>query len=157
MTVPNTYKHGYPPNKYAEVVFAGKYQRDPSTSDLYSPTVGGYWPLGTVWINENLGTAFILTDIVSGNSAQWTEIAAAPVEGGTAATKGTFTLVGGTVTIPTTAVLATSVICVNPHVLGTVTVPSAFYTPITPGTSFAITASQALIRHLEHGRSLTNG
>lgn len=59
-------------------------------------------------------------------------------------TSGTATLVGGTVTVNTTTVTATSRIRLTAQNLGTVTVPSALAVSArTPGSSFTILASQA--------------
>ncbi len=66
----------------------------------------------------------------------------APVVGGAAATKGTFTLSSGlSGDISTTAVLTGSVICLTVTSLGTVSVVSTFLVTIDNGTKFNITAS----------------
>lgn len=65
------------------------------------------------------------------------------VTGGAAATKGTFSLTGGSSgAIDTTAVLTGSSVLVTVTVLGTVTVASAFLVTIVNGSHFTLTASQ---------------
>lgn len=67
---------------------------------------------------------------------------AAPVVGGAAATKGTFSLtLGLSGSISTTAILTGSVVCVTVTSLGTVTVASTFLVTISNGSHFTITAS----------------
>lgn len=66
------------------------------------------------------------------------------VTGGGAATKGTFTLTGGSSgSISTTAVLTGSSVLVTVTSLGTVTVASSFLVTITNGSHFVLTASDA--------------
>lgn len=68
--------------------------------------------------------------------------APAPVVGGAAPTKGTFTLSSGlSGNITTTAILTGSVVAITVTSLGTVTVASTFLVTISNGSHFSITAS----------------
>jgi hypothetical protein len=73
MTSPTTYKLGFPKLKYSVVPMASgaPFQRDPTTSDLFDPKVGGYYNIGTVWPNEATGGAWMLGSITGGNTANW--------------------------------------------------------------------------------------
>ncbi len=57
MTSPTTYKLGYPKLPYSTVPMASgaPFQRDPTTSDLKDPRVGGFYQIGTIWPNEATG------------------------------------------------------------------------------------------------------
>src|SRR5574338_2043 len=70
MVSPNTFKHGYPFNKYAMMPCVSS-ESDPTTSDLYHPTAGGFYPLPTLWSNSTNNKAYILTSITSGTTANW--------------------------------------------------------------------------------------
>jgi hypothetical protein len=66
------------------------------------------------------------------------------IKEGANCTMGVATLVGGTVTVNTSKVSATSRIQLTPQSLGTVTAPKAVaVTARTPGTSFVITSADA--------------
>lgn len=66
----------------------------------------------------------------------------APVVGGAAATKGTFTLTGGSSgDISTTAIATGSVVCVTVTTLGTVSVAQSFLVTITNGSHFVLNSS----------------
>ena len=68
----------------------------------------------------------------------------APVVGGAAATKGTFTLTsGGSGSISTTAILTGSVVAITITALGTVTTANAMLVTITNGSHFVITSADA--------------
>jgi hypothetical protein len=73
MTSPTTYKLGFPKLKYSVVPMASgaPFQRDPTTSDLFDPKVGGYYNIGTIWPNEATGGVWILASISGGNTANW--------------------------------------------------------------------------------------
>lgn len=73
MTVPSTFKLGYPSLKY-EMTPCMQMERNPTTSDLNHPTVGGFYPIPTIWVNKNTNNAYILTGITSGTTANWTPI-----------------------------------------------------------------------------------
>lgn len=76
MTSPTTYKLGFPKLKYSVVPMASgaPFQRDPTTSDLFDPKVGGYYNIGTVWPNEATGGIWMLGSITGGNTANWVGI-----------------------------------------------------------------------------------
>lgn len=69
MTTPNTYKHGYPPIKYQYPAVIVS-ENDPTSSDVFHPTAGGYYPISTLWVNKTNDGAWILTSI-SGYTANW--------------------------------------------------------------------------------------
>ena len=73
MTSPSTYKLGYPKLKYSVVPMASgaPFQRDPTTSDLLDPKVGGPYKIGTVWPNEATGAIWMLGYVSSGSTAHW--------------------------------------------------------------------------------------
>lgn len=73
MTSPTTYKLGFPKLKYSTVPMASgaPFQRDPTSSDLFDPKVGGYYQIGTVWPNESTGGIWMLSKITGGNTAVW--------------------------------------------------------------------------------------
>lgn len=50
MTIPTTYKLGFPKLKYSVVPMASgsPFNDDPTTSDLLDPRVGGFYQLGTI-------------------------------------------------------------------------------------------------------------
>lgn len=124
------------PDQYA-VVSANDPHQYSNPTDNKNPRTGYFWPPSSLCVNETTGTPWIF------NGEAWVQLELSPKTGGTAATKGTFTLTAGSSgAIATTAVLPGSVIAVNVHTLGTVTAASAFLTTITSGTSFVITASQ---------------
>lgn len=140
MTTPSTYKKGYPPEKYSTVPCITE-TRDPTTSDLYHPTAGGFYPTPTIWCNKSTGACFILGSITSGTTANWENFSLN--SGGTDARKGQVTLVAGTATVTTTAVEAGSVIALTIVTLGTVTDPMPLYVTIDPGVDFDITSEDA--------------
>lgn len=76
MTSPTTYKLGFPKLKYSVVPMASgaPFQRDPTTSDLFDPKVGGYYNIGTVWPNEATKAIWMLGSITNGNTANWVGI-----------------------------------------------------------------------------------
>jgi hypothetical protein len=50
MTSPTTYKLGFPKLKYSVVPMASgaPFQRNPTSSDIFDPVVGGQYKIGTV-------------------------------------------------------------------------------------------------------------
>ncbi len=98
MTTPSTYKLGYPPLKYSVVPFAGAFTSDPTTSDVSSPTVGGNYKIGTMWVNTSTNGVWVLTGIVA-NAAQWqgvTDPATGNVDGPASATDNAIARFDGT-------------------------------------------------------------
>lgn len=73
MTTPSTYKLGYPPLKNSVVPFAGSFQRDPTSSDIMDPTVGGVWPASTVWVNAATTGIWMFANVTAG-AAVWKAI-----------------------------------------------------------------------------------
>ncbi len=69
---PNTYKHGYPVDRYTLVPMASgaPFQRDPTTSDVYDTRAGGNYQIGTIWPNAATGGVWILSQI-SGGVPSW--------------------------------------------------------------------------------------
>lgn len=65
---PNTYKHGYPVDRYTLVPMASgaPFQRNPTTSDVYDSRAGGNYQIGTIWPNAATGAVWILSQISSG-------------------------------------------------------------------------------------------
>lgn len=101
MTSPTTYKLGFPKLKYSVVPMASgaPFQRDPTSSDLFDPKVGGYYQIGTVWPNEATGGVWILSSISGGNTANWlgiTDAASGNVDGPASATDNALTRFDGT-------------------------------------------------------------
>lgn len=76
MTVPSTYKLGYPPQKYP-LTPCITMDRAPTASDLYHPTVGGFYTIPTIWVDKTGDAIYFLTSITGGTSANW-EIVAPP-------------------------------------------------------------------------------
>lgn len=68
MTSPLTYKHGFPKVKYSVVPMASgaPFQRNPTTSDLFDPQVGGQYRIGTLWPNVANGAMWMFTGNNSG-------------------------------------------------------------------------------------------
>lgn len=73
MTTPSTYKKGYPPSKYSQLPVITA-ESDPTTSDLYHPTAGGFYPIPSLWVNKTNDRAYVLTSITSGTTANWNGI-----------------------------------------------------------------------------------
>lgn len=73
MTTPSTYKLGYPALKYS-MVASVRFTRDPTTSDLNNPTVGGFYEIPTIWVNQNTTNAFIFTGVTNSTTAVWVPI-----------------------------------------------------------------------------------
>lgn len=146
MTSPTTYKLGFPKLKFSVVPMASgsPFQRSPTSSDFLDPKVGGPYRIGTLWPNEAGGSLWWFTNPVSGNSANWQQLANAPSSASsTAPTKGSFTLTAGThAQIPTTAAVTGAVIVYTVVTLGTVTAASSFLTTIANGVGFTPVASQ---------------
>ncbi len=98
------------------------------------------WPIGQLWFDKVGKVEYVLTS-VSGGTAVWEPLSTSTESG----TQGTATLAGGTVTVNTTAVTATSLIFLSVNTpagtQGTVSAPTA---SITAGTSFVINSSNAL-------------
>ena len=146
MTSPTTYKLGFPKLKYSLVPMASgsPFQRNPTSSDLKDPKVNGFYNIGTLWPNKANSTLWALGSITNGATANWNQIGGPLETTGTAARKGTFTLVAGThAQIPTTAAVTGSVILYTVVTLGTVTVASSFLSTIVNGVGFTPVASQA--------------
>ncbi len=76
MTSPTTYKLGFPKLKYATVPMASgaPFTRDPTSSDLYDPKVGGFYQIGTLWPNKTTKGIWMLASITSGTTANWVGI-----------------------------------------------------------------------------------
>lgn len=100
MTSPTTYKLGFPKLKYSAVPMASgaPFQRNPTTSDLFDPRVGGYYNIGTAWPNEATGDLFFLGSITGGNTANWFAVtgSASAVLGPASATDNAIALFDGT-------------------------------------------------------------
>ncbi len=101
MTSPSTYKLGYPKLLYGVVPMASgaPFQRDPTTSDLFDPRVGGYYKIGTIWPNEATGGVWILGSISNGTTANWlgiTDAASGNVDGPASATDNALARFDGT-------------------------------------------------------------
>lgn len=146
MTSPTTYKLGFPKLKYSTVPMASgsPFQRDPTTGDLLDPKVGGPYQIGTLWPNEAGESLWWFSNPVSGNTANWHQLANAPSTASvTAPTKGTFTMIAGThAKILTEAAVTGCVIVYTVVSLGTVTEASSFLTTIDDGVGFTPVASQ---------------
>lgn len=100
MTSPTTYKLGYPKLSYSVVPMASgaPFQRDPTTSDLFDPKVGGYYKIGTIWPNESTGGVWVLAQI-SGGVASWlgiTDAASGNVDGPASSTDNALARFDGT-------------------------------------------------------------
>lgn len=101
MTSPSTYKLGNPKLVYGVVPMASgaPFQRDPTTSDLFDPRVGGYYKIGTIWPNEATGGVWVLGSISNGTTANWlgiTDAASGNVDGPASATDNALARFDGT-------------------------------------------------------------
>lgn len=72
MTSPSRGRLGFPWLKYSTVPMASgaPFQRDPTSSDVLDPKVGGFYKIGTVWPNESTGGIWMLGKNSAG-SASW--------------------------------------------------------------------------------------
>lgn len=97
MTTPSTYKLGQPALKYS-VCPSIVLEQNPTSSDVFHPTAGGYIPISTVWVNKSNGNAYILVAI-SGNTATWsglTDSATGNVDGPASSTDNALARFDGT-------------------------------------------------------------
>ena len=100
------------------------------------PTSGSAYGAGQVYVDTTNATVYINASAETANFQL--------LNGGTGTVGISAAMTAGSVTVANTAVKATSIILAYPAVLGTVTVPSAYYiSAISPGVSFTIVSSDA--------------
>ena len=98
------------------------------------PTSGSAYGAGQIYVDTSTASAYVNVSAENANFQQ--------ITGSTGSVGTTAAMVAGSVTVSNTAVKADSIILAYPAVLGTVTVPSAYYiSAIVAGVSFTIVSS----------------
>jgi|SRR5579859_2413733 len=100
MTSPTTYKLGTPwlKNSVVPMASGAPFQRDPTSSDVLDPRVGGPYKIGTIWPNSATGAVWILAQSSAG-VASWlgiTDAASGNVDGPASATDNALARFDGT-------------------------------------------------------------